>query len=146
MSASKKPQPSPAELIEDAILDDILALTAEEAATELREVGITPENAVARVRRAIENAQTEYGRRRLAAAKQGVAAFRTGRSDVVPLADRQRQRSRLEAMRHNAPSASGMMMAARKAEVLSQRDEEGLLDDLADLERLEQEDEGGTRS
>ncbi len=47
-------------------------------------------------------------------------------------------------MKRNAPGASGMMMAARKSEGLSKRDEEGLLDDLADLERLEREDDEGS--
>lgn len=35
-----------------------------------------------------------------------------------------------------------MMMAARKGEGLSERDEEGLLEDLADLERLSKRQDG----
>lgn len=145
MSASKKPQVSPAALIGDAILEDTLSLSPEDAAAELRDAGIAPEDAVARVRRAVADAEMDCARRRMESAKEGVAAFRASRSDVIPLADRQRQRARLEEMKRSAPGASGMMMAARKSEGLSQRDEEGLLDDLADLERLEREDDEGAQ-
>lgn len=40
-------------------------------------------------------------------------------------------------MRSKAPDASSMTLATRKAEGLAPLDEDGLLDDLADLERLE---------
>ncbi|MCJ2128598.1 hypothetical protein [Methylobacterium sp. E-045] len=143
MSSSKRPRPAPDELIEDAILYDILASSEDEIAAELREVGSSPDEAVATARRAVANAEAECGRRRLAAAKRGVAAFRSP-PPVVSLADVQRQRTRLDEMKRNAPGASGMMMAARKSEGLSKRDEEGLLDDLADLERLEREDDEGS--
>ena len=36
-----------------------------------------------------------------------------------------------------------MMMAAREGEGLSDSDAEGLIDDLAELERLERENKGG---
>lgn len=145
MTASKKPRPAE-NLIEDAILDDLLSLSAEDVEAELREEGLSPDDAVAKAKRALANAEAESGRRRLAAAKQGAEAFRTERSPVVSLGDRERQKSRLDDMKRSAPGASGMMMAARKSEGLSQRDEEVLLDDLADLERLEQEDDEGSRT
>ncbi len=140
MSASKRLIPPPADLIEDAILDDMLALSAEDIAIELQQAGMTPDDTVANFRRAVAEAEAQCGRRRLAAARQGVAALREKQAEVVPLDDRQRQRSRLEEMRRQAAGAAGMMMAARKSEGLSHRDEDGLLDDLAHLERLERED------
>jgi len=92
MSSSKRPRPAPEDLIEDAILDDILASSEDEIAAELRDGGSSPDEAVARARRAVADAEAECGRRRLAAAKRGVAAFRSS-APVVSLADVQRQRT-----------------------------------------------------
>lgn len=143
MSASKKPVASPSALMEDAFLDDMLDLSPEDAAAELREGGFDPGEALQRGRRAAVDADADCARRRMADAKAGLAAFRAA-PRVVSLGDRQQQRRRLDEMRSRTPSASGMTLAARKAEGLSSRDEGGLLDDLADLERLEREDGEGS--
>ena len=55
--------------------------------------------------------------------------------------DREAARARFEKIRSQDPElASKMLLAARKGEGLSERDMEGLLEDLAKLERLDGED------
>ena len=55
--------------------------------------------------------------------------------------DRAAARARFEKIRSRDPElASKMMMAARNGEGLSDKDMEGLLEDLAKLERLDGED------
>ena len=139
MSASKRAVTSPAALVEDAVFDDLLSSSAEDAAAELHELGIAPEEAVERARQMITDAQVECARHRMTAAKARLAEFRVVAPNVVSLADRERQRARLNMMKRQATELTGMTIAARKSEGLSERDEEGLLDDLADLERMERE-------
>lgn len=144
MTTPGKPAKSPEALLEDAILDDILGMSEEEASQELRDIGSSPEEAVARVRRVVENVTAECARRKMEDAKAGVASFKSQATRIVSLDERRRQALRLQEMKRNEPGAAGMMMAARKSTGLSERDEEGLLDDLADLERLEREDGEGS--
>lgn len=144
MTTPSKLVSSPAALLEDAILDDILGMSVEEAAEELREVGSSSAAALSRVKAAIDAATSDCTRRRMDEAKAGVAAFRSQVSGAVSLDKRRAQVRRLAEMISRNPSVAGMTMAARKSEGLSDRDEEGLLEDLADLERLEQEDNGGS--
>ena len=145
MTTPSKPVSSPAALLEDAILDDIIGMSVEEATEELREVGSSPEAALSRVKAAIDAATSDCARRRMDEAKAGVAAFRSQVPGTVSLDERRAQARRLTEMMSRGPSVAGMTMAARKSEGLSDRDEEGLLEDLADLERLEREDDEGSR-
>jgi hypothetical protein len=57
-----------------------------------------------------------------------------------PQSTEARVKGKLNAMRSGAgENVAGMMMAARKGKKLSEKDEEGTLDDLAQLEALENE-------
>ena len=57
--------------------------------------------------------------------------------------DREAARALFEKMRSRDPElASKMLLAARKGEGLSESDMEGLIEDLAKLERLDDEDGG----
>lgn len=140
MTAPKLPT-SPITLVEDAILDDILAMPEEHLRGEFIEEGRSPDEAAAAARATLARAEKDCARRRMEAARAAAAAFRAAGSGRATEADRERHRTRLAGLRAGAPSASGMMLAARKGEGLSDRDEEGLLEDLADLERLEAEED-----
>ena len=60
---------------------------------------------------------------------------------VVSSAERESVRAKLHDMRAGKGSnASGLMMAARKGDGLSESDEEGAVDDMAQLEALEAQD------
>ena len=76
---------------------------------------------------------------RLEQAKAAVADRNTQTSTASRI-DRERVRGKLAAMRSGAgENVAGVMMAARKGKNLSEKDEEGTLDDLAQLEALENE-------
>jgi hypothetical protein len=79
---------------------------------------------------------------RLKMAKESVKTLKAQQPDT-PSADRDVLRSKLGRIRSGGTSArDGLMMAPRKGGQLSQSDEEGALDDLAQLEAIEaQEDE-----
>ena len=88
---------------------------------------------------ALAEAKKSCGKLRLEQAKAAVATHVSEASNVSSI-DRERVRSKLDAMRSGAgENVAGMMMAARKGKKLSDRDEEGTLDDLAQLEALENE-------
>ena len=60
---------------------------------------------------------------------------------VVSSAERESVRAKLHDMRAGkGGNASGLMMAARKGGGLSESDEEGAVDDMAELEALEAQD------
>ena len=68
-----------------------------------------------------------------------MSAFRSNPPNVAP-GDRSALRSRLQRMRSGRPGGDdGLTMAARKGKDMSASDEEGALDDLAQLETLESE-------
>ena len=135
--STQKPSPeSPSSNLDDAFLENILESPENDLRAELIEEGQSPDEVISRTRALLRAAEEECASLRLKNAKRQLEAFREdGQRNVLPL-HRDKQRARLAAMRSGAPAAEGMMMAARKGNGLSERDEEGLLDDLADLERL----------
>lgn len=134
MTTGKSTPRTPLDEIEDAFLEDILGSSEEELRAEFVDAGRSPDEVVEQMRARLAAAREECAQARMGDARARLAAFRR-EGAVVPL-DLARERERLAAMRAGAPAATGMMMAARKGEGLSDRDEEGLLGDLADLERL----------
>lgn len=134
MTARKTIPGSPLDHIEDAFLENIVESSEADLREEFVEEGRSPDEVVAQMKSRLAMAHEECTQARLVKAREGLAAFRRDET-IVPL-DLARQRERLAAMRSRTPAASGMMMAARKGEGLSERDETGLLEDLADLERL----------
>jgi uncharacterized protein YgfB (UPF0149 family) len=125
--------------IADALDDDILNASPEQLREELAAEGLDEAKVIAEMDAALAEAKKSCGKLRIQQAKAAVAARGSEASKVSPI-DRERVRSKLDAMRSGADeNVAGMMMAARKGKKLSDKDEEGTLDDLAQLEALENE-------
>ena len=138
MSAQKPTPEAGLANLEDAMLQNLLETSEEDLRAEVIEEGGSPDALVAMMRARLAAATEECTRLRLEDAKAGHEAFRAGaEAKVVPF-DLARQRERLDAMRRGTPAAPGMTMAARKGQGLSEHDEKGLLEDLADLDRLDE--------
>jgi len=126
--------------IGDAIDESILGASNAEVNEELASLGIHPERVAAEMDAIAEEAKRLAGRSRLASAKDAVSAFRSDRPNAIA-GDRTALRSRLQGIQSGRQGGdSGLMMAARKGKNMSASDEEGALDDLAQLEALESED------
>jgi hypothetical protein len=125
--------------LSDAIDDSILSASDADVSEELASLGIDPEKATAEMDAIAEEAKRLTGKSRLARANAAVNSFRNNPPNASP-GDRTALRSRLQRMRSDRPGDEGLMMAARKGKDMSASDEEGALDDLAQLEALESED------
>jgi hypothetical protein len=124
----------------DALDESILGASDAEVGEELASLGIDPAKVAAEMDAIAEEAKRLAGKSRLGRAKDAVSAFRSKPPNAVP-GDRTALRSRLQTMRSERSGGNdGLMMAARKGEDMSASDEEGALDDLAQLEALESED------
>ena len=142
MSTARKPTASEElERIEDALVETLLSASGEELREELTAAGSDPEACVAEVEAAIASARQECWQRRLEGARAALAAWRA-KSGRIDETERARARTQLERLRAGDRGLDAkLMMAARKGEGLSERDLEGLLEDMAELERLEREDD-----
>jgi hypothetical protein len=126
--------------LSDEIDDSILGASDAEVSEELASLGIDPEKVAAEMGAIAQEAKRLAGKSRLASAKDAVSTFRSN-PPIAPQGDRTALRSRLQRMRSGRPGGNdGLMMAARKGKDMSASDEEGALDDLAQLEALESED------
>lgn len=77
---------------------------------------------------------------RLERARDAVKAAKS-QPTMISSVERELVRAKLHNMRAgNGGNASGRMMAARKGDGLSESDEEGAVDDIAQLEALEAQD------
>jgi hypothetical protein len=128
------------EKLDDAIDESILAASSDELREELAALGLDPDAVVAEMDVVTEKARIAGAKRNLEQAKRAVLTFKARPADVSP-GDRDAVRRKLGEMRAgDGAKASDMMMAARKGKGLSDSDEQGILDDLARLARLEAED------
>jgi hypothetical protein len=126
--------------LDDAIDESILAASSDELREELAALGLDPDAVVAEMDAVTARARIAGAKRGLDRAKRAVLAFRARPTDVSS-DDRDAVRGKLSGMRAgDGAKASDMMMAARKGKGLSEGDEQGILDDLARLARLEAED------
>ena len=126
--------------LDDAIDESILAASPEELREELAALGMDPDVVSSEMKAVTARAKIAGAKRGLERAKQAVLAFKA-RPDVSP-EDRAALRGKLDEMRAgDGERASDMMMAARKGQGLSDSDEEGILDDLARLAALEEDQE-----
>lgn len=140
MSASGKPTArEELERIEDALADSILESTGDELRKEIAETGGNPDELIAGVDSAFASARAACARQRLEAARSELGTWRGGTKAMSPL-EREAAQARLERVR-SGDAGAGMMMAARKGEGLSESDLEGLIEDMAELERLERGDD-----
>lgn len=125
--------------ISDAFDDDILNASPAQLRKLLAEEGLDETKVVAEMDAIFEEAKRSCGKAKLDHARAAIAARGSEQSNVLPI-DRERLRGKLGVMRSGAgENMEGMMMAARQGKKLSARDEEGALDDLAQLEAMENE-------
>jgi hypothetical protein len=126
--------------LDDQLEESILNASDTEVSEELSEAGIDPLIVAGEMDAIAQEAKAKAGKSRLAAAKEASAHFRA-RMSAQP-ADRSKLRAKLERMRSASPGSndSGSMMAARKGKEIGADDEEGALDDLAQLDALESKD------
>jgi hypothetical protein len=121
--------------IGEAIDESILEASEKDLREDFAEQGDDFDKAVARIGSTIERAKASAAKMRFERAKREAKAFREG-SNVRTL-DLEKARRRLDGMRTG--DLKDTMLAARKGGKLSERDEEGVVDDLAQLEALENE-------
>jgi hypothetical protein len=121
--------------IDEAIDESIIEASEKELREDFAEQGHDFDKAVARVGSAIERAKVSAAKMRYERAKREMQAFHN-ESNVRSL-DLAKARRRLDGMRTG--DAGDIMMAARKGGKLSERDEDGVVDDLAQLEVIENE-------
>ena len=125
------------ERIEKALVESLLNANEHDLREELTAAGKDPDSCVADIDATIARARAECARSRMETARAELAAWR-GQGMKPGKIDLEEARARLQRLRSSdAGLDSKMMMAARKGEGLSENDLEGLLDDLAELERLE---------
>ncbi len=129
--------------IEDALVESILDAADENVREEITASGGNPEVLIARVDAAIEAARGKAARARLERARAELSAWQA-KSGAATASERDAARTRFERMRSGrSDPETKMMMAARKGEGLSDNDAEGLIDDMAELDRLEREKKDG---
>ena len=143
MSTSRKPTASEElEHIEDALVETLLNATGQELRDEMTAAGINPDACIAEAEAAISSARAESSRRRLEDARTALNAWRA-RSGSTGDTEREKAKARLQRLRSSDSALDlKMTMAARNGEGLSERDLEGLIEDMAELERLEREESG----
>jgi hypothetical protein len=136
----KNPAREQLDRIEDALIESILGASEAELREGMAERGEDPDKCLLRMEQIIAGAKAACGKRRMARAKSELQEWRAGQPKTLKF-DREAARARFEKIRSQDPElASKMLLAARKGEGLSERDMEGLLEDLAKLERLDGED------
>ena len=127
--------------IGDAIDESILNASSEELREELAAQGLDVAKVVAEMDAMTARAKAAGAKMRLEEAKRQLQSFKAGVSNVSPF-DREVARRLLQKMKSGGSESSPVMMAARKGKGLSQSDEEGVLDDLAQLQALDDEESG----
>jgi hypothetical protein len=138
----KNPAREQLDRIEDALIESILAASEAELREEMAERGEDPDKFLLRMEQIIADAKAACGKRRMERAKSELQEWRAEQPKTLKF-DREAATARFEKMRSRNPElASKMLLAARKGEGLSEKDMEGLLEDIARLERLDGEDGG----
>jgi hypothetical protein len=119
----------------DAIVDDILATSDAEIIAEVDATYVSQAEAI------LVEAKMAVSRKLLTRAKSDLAAWQSEQGSRVRTFDRKAVEDRFDKIRSADPALDKkMMMAARNGEPLTDNDKNGLMEDLADLERLEQRD------
>ncbi len=122
--------------LEDALIEDILGASDEDIRAEARADGIDLERQAESMRSMFEREIVQAGKAKMAAARSGLAAYRSGSSQIVPPPSgfaRPGTRRTSEAQR--------LTMAARNASEQTERDLEGIEEDIAELKALQEEQE-----
>ena len=135
MSKNKPTDASLLAQLDDALLDSIFELSEADLDAEFTEMGLDPAAEVAKTRGAIAKAMKASAKASIVAAKAELAIFK--REQAQGTRDSESGKALLERIKARDPAISEMMMAARKGKTLSERDEIGVAEDLADLENLD---------
>jgi hypothetical protein len=128
------------ERIESALIDSLMNCAEQDLREELAAAGGDPDVCIAEIEAAIARAQSECVRRRMEAARAELAAWRE-KTKAATGDKSEGARARFERMRAGSDISPKMMLAARNGKNLSERDLQSLLEDIAELERLEKGDE-----
>jgi hypothetical protein len=124
--------------IDDAIEESILNESSDDLRDELAAQGDDAAKVISDIGAIVERAKANAAKMRFDQAKRELTSFKE-KSNVTTF-DREAARVRLGTMKSAGPgNAPEMMMAARKGKGLSKSDEDGVLDDLAQLQALEAE-------
>jgi hypothetical protein len=134
MSTTKPNDASLLARLDDAWMDNIFELSEADLDAEIKELGLDPAAEVASMRSAIDKAVKAAAKATLLSAKAELAKFKLEKSGGAH--DAAAGRALLERIKARDPAMAEMMMAARKGKALSESDEEGVAEDLADLEKL----------
>ena len=128
----------------DALVDDVLSASDEGILTEFREMHGDPNRNATEMRALFEKSVLASNKKRLAAARAGVAAARrpSMASTVAPL-DMKSARARLRAVISTPGLPQKVTLAARKESELSDTDILGMLADLQELGILPPDDNQG---
>jgi hypothetical protein len=138
-TAKKAGETDEFERFEDALVDSILATSGTDLRDELRAAGEDPDAVIRSVDALLASAKHAWAAQRLRDAQENVRSFRAGSRRLTP-AERAVAQARLDAARAGDRTLSSKtLLAARNGQCATERDIESLLDDLAELERLEQE-------
>lgn len=128
----------------DALVDDILNTSDEDILAEFRETHGDPDRNAVEMRELFEKSILAANKKRLTAAKAGVAASRRASPVATPgPIDIQAARARLRTIVSTQWPDQKITLAARKENELSDNDIQGLLEDLRELGALPPDDQGG---
>lgn len=119
--------------IREALDESILEASEKDLREEFTQQGDDFDNVVTRVNSTIERAKVSVAKMIFERAKREMKLFREETNVYPP--DLAKARLRLDRMR--AGDVNDTMMAARKGGKLSERDENGVVSDLAQLEEIE---------
>jgi hypothetical protein len=143
MNSPRKPTASDElERIEDALVESLLEADGQDVRGDIGASG-DPAALISNVDAAIASARADAAQARLERARAELSAWQAKSGPISPLA-REAARTRFERLQSDKfnPEAK-MTMAARKGKGLSDSDLEGVLEDMADLERLENDSNNG---
>lgn len=133
MTGTNKKWRAALDRLADAFVDDILNASDEDILAEFLESHGDPDRHAVEMREAFETSIIAANKRRLAAAKAGVVAARTGGTTTIAPADIADARRRLRAVLDAPNLPPQLTLAARKENELSDSDIAGMLDDLREL-------------
>lgn len=141
MTATKKNSASEQlDWIEDALIEAILNSSEAELREDIKALREDPDKCLAEIDALITGAKITTARRSFDKVKSELQDWRAGKGNVVGF-DREAARAKFEKIRARDPElASKMLVAARNGQDLSDSDMEGMLEDLAKLDRLAGED------
>ena len=134
----------PIDRLADEFVEDIINMSDEEVLAEFQEDGGDPERHASEMRAMFENSLLTANKARMNAAKAGVASSRRTTSGLPsPVVDIENARARLRAVIARADSIPGLTLAARKEDELSDSDVVGMLEELAELGLLDNDQDVG---